>query len=272
MASLDLRSCLNAISDVVNNRPRPLREFDQIFMKTADMLFQTEHVGRYFDNKEVVFIGDGDAIGLCLAHLHHKKLLPKGPKRVHVLDFDERVVLSIREFAKRYEVADYVTAELYNVADPLPPEHWQKFNAFYTNPPYGQRNDGRSIEAFLTRAIQAVSANAAGCVVLADDKRYPWTQTVLLATQRFGEKQGFVVSELLPEFHLYHLDDSPDLRSCSMILQRLEFQPGPYASEPLPKPMLVNFYGKEAPLNVKYVRDLTNGGKFPSRDHKLEPL
>ena len=46
MATLDLRRSLNAISDVVNNRPRPLREFDQIFMKTADMLLQTDHVGR----------------------------------------------------------------------------------------------------------------------------------------------------------------------------------------------------------------------------------
>jgi hypothetical protein len=25
--AIDLRACLNAISDVVNNRPRPLREF-----------------------------------------------------------------------------------------------------------------------------------------------------------------------------------------------------------------------------------------------------
>ena len=35
--AIDLRACLNAISDVVNNRPRPLWEFDQIFMKIADM-------------------------------------------------------------------------------------------------------------------------------------------------------------------------------------------------------------------------------------------
>ena len=49
--AIDLRACLNAISDVVNNRPRPLREFDQIFMKTADMLLQTEHVGRLFEGE-----------------------------------------------------------------------------------------------------------------------------------------------------------------------------------------------------------------------------
>ena len=94
--AIDLRACLNAISDVVNNRPRPLREFDQIFMKTADMLLQTEHVGRLFEGKRVVFIGDGDAIGLCLVHLHNQNLLEHGPKSIRVLDFDERVVLSMR--------------------------------------------------------------------------------------------------------------------------------------------------------------------------------
>src|SRR5487761_1176373 len=131
MAHIDLRKCLNAISDVVINRPRPLREFDQIFMKAADMLLQAEHVSRWFDGRDVVFIGDGDAIGLCLVHLKNLKLLESGPKTVHVLDFDERVVLSIREFARRVGIRERVTAELYNVADPLPENHWTRFTAFY---------------------------------------------------------------------------------------------------------------------------------------------
>jgi predicted methyltransferase len=110
--AIDLRACLNAISDVVNNRPRPLREFDQIFMKTADMLLQTEHVGRLFEGKRVVFIGDGDAIGLCLVHLHSQKLLEHGPKTVRVLDFDERVVLSIRRFAERFGISNPLRSAL----------------------------------------------------------------------------------------------------------------------------------------------------------------
>ena len=190
MATLDLRQCFNAISDVVINRPRPIREFDQIYMKTADMLLQADHASKYFDKRSIVFIGDGDAIGLCLVHLHHQDLIPRGPAKVHVLDFDERVVLSIRGFARRYDVADHVTADLYNVADPLPPSCWQAFDAFYTNPPFGQRNDGRSVEAFLTRGIEAVREGATGYVVLADDRKYPWTHQVLLTAQRFAASSG----------------------------------------------------------------------------------
>ena len=269
---IDLRACLNAISDVVNNRPRPLREFGQIFMKTADMLLQTEYVGRLFDGRRVIFIGDGDAIGLCLVHLHNQKLLEHGPQSVHVLDFDERVILSIKGFAEHFGLSDRVSAELYNVADILPQGHWEQFECFYTNPPFGASNNGRSVEAFLRRGIEAVGEDALGCLVLADDPNHPWTRDVILATQRTVVRKGFIISELLPEFHHYHLDDAPELTSCSMVVRRIDYHPSAYASKPLALPMLTNFYGEESPLRVKYIRDLTRGGKFPSRDHEFELL
>jgi predicted methyltransferase len=215
MAEIALRACLNAISDVVHNRPRPLREFDQIFMKTADMLLQTEHVSRLCEGKRVVFIGDGDAIGLCLVHLHNMRLPERGPKSVHVLDFDERVVFSIRAFAERFGLSPKISAELYNVVDPLLSEHWERFECFYTNPPFGASNHGQSVEAFLRRGMEAVGSNAIGCLVLADDPSSLWTRAARLLVQ-----SGFMISELLPEFHHYHLDDAPELTSCSMVVHR----------------------------------------------------
>jgi len=272
MARIDLRESLKAISDVVNNRPRALREFDQIFMKTADMLLQVEHVSRYFDGKRVVFIGDGDAIGLCLVHLHKRGLLETGPTSVLVLDFDERVISSALGFAKRFGVADRLAAELYNVADPLPAAHWQAFQGFYTNPPFGASNGGRSVEAFALRGFEAVGEDGVGCLVIADDRSFPWTQDVLFATERFVLENGFLIAELLPEFHRYHLDDAPDLRSCSMVIRRRQFTKSEYGSTPLPACMLDSFYGQNAPLRAHYVRDLTNGGKLPSRDYRIERL
>jgi predicted methyltransferase len=169
-------------------------------MKTADMLLQTEHVGRLFEGRRVIFIGDGDAIGLCLVHLHNQKLLEYGPKSVHVLDFDERVVRSIEDFAERFGLSDRVSAELYNVADALPQGHWEQFECFYTNPPFGASNNGKSIEAFLKRGVEAVGKDAIGCLVLADDSHSPWTRDVLLVTQRIVVQKGFIISELLLNF------------------------------------------------------------------------
>ena len=48
-------------------------------MKLPDMLLQAEVIGRWFADKNVVFIGDGDAIGLTLIHLS-TQILPKVPR------------------------------------------------------------------------------------------------------------------------------------------------------------------------------------------------
>ena len=76
---IDLRLAINAISDVVQNRPRPLREFDQIYMKTGDMVLQSELVARWADGKRLAFIGDGDAISICVACLHKRDIVNYGP-------------------------------------------------------------------------------------------------------------------------------------------------------------------------------------------------
>ena len=41
-----------------------MRNVDQIYMKTGDMVMQSEQVARWADGKRLAFIGDGDAIRL----------------------------------------------------------------------------------------------------------------------------------------------------------------------------------------------------------------
>lgn len=270
--TIDLRESLNAISDVVVNRPPPIREFDQIYMKVADMLLQAEYVGGLFDNRRVVFVGDGDAIALCVMHLHKRGLIQGGPKRALVLDFDERVVNSIREFAKQFKLSRTVTARLYNVAEAIPKELWQDHEAFYTNPPYGSGNGGTSVEAFLRRAFELCRPDALGCLVIADSAGYPWCGEVLVNTQRFLLDNGFAILEVLRGVHRYHLADAPDLTSCNIAVKGCGRKPQRYQSRPLDGVTLLDFYGRAAPLKARYVRDLRGGGKYPSRDYRIESL
>lgn len=272
MTSLDLREAFNAVSDIVVNRPPALREFDQIYMKISDMLLQAELLSRTMDGKSMVFLGDGDAIGLTLVHLKAKGLLKLGPAHVHVLDFDERTVNSISTFATAFGLEEKISAELYNVAHPLPAEHIASFDAFHTNPPFGASNGGRSVEAFLRRGDEALAANGTGCIVMADDPTLPWTQDVLKQVQHYLVHNGFIISEVVPKFHHYHLNDDPELTSCSVIVVRHGEDGVKASSEELPQEYRQNFYGKHSPLSVKYVRDRRMGGKLPSRDHCAEPL
>lgn len=251
----DLRRAINSISDVVMNRPAPLREFDQIYMKVADMVIQAEYVARVFNGKKVVFVGDGDGIALSAAHLKAQEVVDYGPSSITLLDFDERIVNSVRRFGEKLADKVQITAELYNVADPLPIQHFGAYDGFHINPPWGASNDGQSVTAFLERGSQATTAKSLGIVVIADDPELAWTQEVLRDTQKRAIELGYVVAEMLPQLHLYHLDDAPDLRSCSCLFRRVEPALMEESSEKLSTVRLRNFYGKNNPLTYQYVRE-----------------
>ncbi|HEV2331145.1 MAG TPA: bis-aminopropyl spermidine synthase family protein [Verrucomicrobiae bacterium] len=271
--ALDLRKALNTVSDVVQNRPAPLREFDQIYMKVADMVIQAEFIARTFDNKDVVFVGDGDSIGLSVMHLKAKGVIDYAPSHIVLLDFDERIVNAVNEFAEKNELEEKITAVLYNVCDPLPQENFRSHDAFYTNPPWGASNDGQSVTAFIQRGIEAIKPKGMGAVVIADDDELDWPRQVVYSTQKKFVEMGFIVCEMIPNLHKYHLDDAPELMSCSIVVRDVLGGSVP-PSEPLPAKTLINFYGRDNPLKVRYVRDLSglNRGRAADVTYKLIPL
>ena len=150
---IDLKAAINAVSDVVQNRPRPIREFDQIYMKAGDMVMQSEFIANWANGKRLAFIGDGDAISVCVAYLHAREIVGYGPSLTTVFDFDERIVGAINRFADK-ERLENLQAVLYNCLDPLPQS--KAFECFYTNPPWGASNKGMSVNLFVQRGIEAV--------------------------------------------------------------------------------------------------------------------
>lgn len=270
----DIREALNTISDVVQNRPIPLREFDQIYMKVGDLVIQADFIARKFNDQNVIFIGDGDAISLSVMHLRETGLFPYAPNHIMVLDFDERIVNSINHFANNNNLTGKIEAKLYNVCDPLPAAHWNAYDAFYTNPPWGASNNGRSVNAFIKRGMEAISNRGQGAIVIADDDSLEWTNNVLLNTEKMLINSGFIVAEMIPELHKYHLDDAPNLASCCILARKVLIQPNIDSSEPLESDILANFYGRNNPLIVRYVKDLSglNRGKAHEKSYELIPL
>ncbi|MDQ3729414.1 MAG: bis-aminopropyl spermidine synthase family protein [Actinomycetota bacterium] len=251
---IDLRAAVNAVSDVVQNRPRPLREFDQIYMKTGDMVMQSEFVARWADGKRLAFIGDGDAISVCTAYLHHREILSYGPSRVVVFDFDERICQAVKRFADK-ERLENLDAQLYNCLDAFPGP--TNFDCFYTNPPWGASNEGESVNVFLQRGMEAVGHQGEGVAVVADDPELEWPRRVLTNLQAFALSRGFFVQRMMPQVHGYHLDDAPDLRSCNVLLKATSGRAAHFSeSLPIEDPSrLENFYGRRNPLRVRYVRE-----------------
>src|SRR4051812_28802950 len=250
---IDLRAAMNAISDVVQNRPRPLREFDQIYMKTGDMVLQSEFVAKWANDKRLAFIGDGDAISVCVAYLQKRGIFDYGPSRITVFDFDERIVQAVKRFADK-ERLEHLDAVLYNCLDAFPPSN--RFDHFYTNPPWGASNNGESVNVFTQRGMEAIGYDGQGMIVIADDEELDWPKNVLACVQRFALQQGFFVSRMMPRLHLYHLDDAPDLKSCNLMVASVPGNRRVPTSEAITDPdRLHNFYGQSKAPRAKYIRE-----------------
>jgi N4-bis(aminopropyl)spermidine synthase len=267
---IDLRAALNAVSDVVQNRPRPLREFDQIYMKAGDMVLQSEFVARWARGKRLAFIGDGDSISVCVAYLCARGIVDYGPSKIRVFDFDERMVNAIKRFAD-HERLENLDAQLYNCLDPSPGE--PEFDCFYTNPPWGQSNGGESVKVFVQRGMELVRFSGEGVVVIGDDENLDWTQDVLANVQSFADSAGFFVKLLMPHLHEYHLDDAPELRSCNLVLRSRPGNRRDVEAEPINDPgRLRNFYGADAEPTVRYVleRKRVDYGKAHDDEYELQ--
>ena len=271
---MDLRVAVNAVSDVIQNRPLPLREFDQIYMKAGDMVMQSEYIARRFDGKDLLFVGDGDAISLCIAYMKARSVFTYGPARIQLIDFDERIVNAVNRFADQERIGELISARLYNCIDALPADLMGQFDAFYTNPPWGASNDGESVKVFTERGIEGLRSTGEGVIVIADDPKVDWTGHVLRETQSFAMSKNFYVQEMQSQVHLYHLDDAPDLRSCNLFIRACAGRSTVAKSYELHGARLENFYGKAQQLRVKYVRERSrvDYGKAPSETYDIELL
>lgn len=269
---IDLKAAINAVSDVVQNRPRPLREFDQIYMKTGDMVMQSEFIASWANGKRLAFIGDGDAISVCVAYLHARDIVGYGPSMITVFDFDERIVGAINRFADK-ERLENLQAVLYNCLDTLP--QTKAFEYFYTNPPWGASNNGASVNLFVQRGIEVIRHRGEGVIVIADDAELEWPQEVLYQVQAFASQRGFFVSRMMPHLHTYHLDDAPDLHSCNLIIKARPTNPLRTDSTPVrDKSRLDHFYGRDAQPRVRYVRERkrVDYGKASENEYEFQLL
>ncbi len=240
-------------------------------MKAGDMILQSEFVADWARDRRLAFVGDGDAISVCVAYFQAREILGYGPSRITVFDFDERIVGAINRFADK-ERLENLGACLYNCLDPLP-TGTGKYDCFYSNPPWGASNGGQSVIQFARRGMELIVYEGEGLLVVADrDPDLPWTEETLARVQRFGAESGFYVSKMMPRLHEYHLDDNPELRSCNLVLKSKPDNGRPFDSDSAVAEVRNNFYGAGARAKVKYVREKNrvNYGKAHSDEYCLE--
>ena len=224
------------------------------------------------DGKRLAFIGDGDAISVCVAYLRKREILSYGPSEIAVFDFDERICGAITRFADKEQLTN-LRAELYNCLDPFPGPF--DFDSFYTNPPWGASNEGESIKVFVQRGMEATAYRGEGMIVIADDSELEWPKRVLANVQRFIIQSGFFVQKMMSQLHQYHLDDAPNLRSCNLVVKALPGHEVPGPSVAITDSVrLAHFCGRDNPPRVRFVREQKrlDYGKAHDDEYSLELL
>lgn len=235
-------------------RPRPIRDFDQIFMLPGSQLVQALLVSDYLKYRDVVMVGDGDCMGLVMAHLANHNVF-KAPGKIRIFDFDERLLEFVKQATQDLGIpADLISCHLYNVVDPIPEEFAQAHEVFYTNPPYGSADQGECAKLFLARCMEFCKpAPSWGVALLPFAHKEDWSRRAMWHIQEFLVNSGYVVSEMVREIHQYHLDDRPSLRSCNMVCDRVKNKPAPFAGKTVDAKTLPHFYGRKERPMPKYI-------------------
>jgi len=228
------------------DRPRPIRAVDQIFMLPGSQLIQALLAIDYLKYRDVVFVGDGDCMALVVAHLANKGVF-KGPGKIRVFDFDERLLAFIQQAINDLNIpADLISVHRYNVRDPIPDQYAQAHEVFYTNPPYGSVDGGACGRLFLARCMEFCKpAPSWGMALLPFAHKEDWSKLAMANIQKFLCENGYVVSEMIREIHQYHLEDRPSLRSCNLVLDRVHNKPAPFAGHKFADTEFKFFYGRK---------------------------
>jgi N4-bis(aminopropyl)spermidine synthase len=225
------------------DRPRPIRDIDQIFMLPGSQLAQAKIISGHLAQRDVAFVGDGDCMAACLGLLAKEGVIDK-PGHLLVLDFDQRIIAFARQVATQFGFQDRLDAQLYNVLDPVPGELRSRADVFYTNPPYGSKNKGASGIGFLARCMALCKpVGSSGVAILPYHPSERWSREAMGAIQQFMIAHGYVVGEMLRSMHSYHLDDLPMLRSATAVFDRTEQAATPYLDQALPSSVTRFFYG-----------------------------
>ncbi len=174
---------------LARGRPLPAGEFDQGFMRSIDSVRRAAfmHSRSDLEARSILLIGDDDLVSLALA-------LTGLPKRIVVLDLDERLLEFIAERAS--ENGFPVETIKYDVREKLPAKLRATFDVFLTDPV----ETIPGIKLFLARGAASLRPNGSAYFGLtrleASLEKWQTIQTMLI-------KMNFALTDIIRDFSIY---------------------------------------------------------------------
>ncbi len=176
--------------EIARNRPEAVQDYDQGYVTEETTLHRVAFMWARGDlkGKELIVLGDDDLVSVAAA-------LTGAPKRVVVLEIDQRLVDFIRDVAEVENLPIEVVQ--HDLREPLPPDIKGAFDAFFCDP----TESLRGFMVFAERGIAALRGpGAAGYLGLTHcEASYGKWRGI----QRSLLEAGAVIAELRDAFHDY---------------------------------------------------------------------
>ncbi|NOY11023.1 MAG: bis-aminopropyl spermidine synthase family protein [Archaeoglobi archaeon] len=190
----DFEEILQKYKEIAKDRPETSEVFDQGFISPEGVIKRVEFIYERGDllNAEMFVVGDDDLLSIASA-------LTEMPKRISVIDADERLIDFINRVADEYSLP--VTAEVCDVQDELPEKFRGKFDLFVTDPV----ETLPGLRLFLSRGVSALKGE--GCagyfgITTLEASRKKWYEI-----QKMILDMGFVITDLRRKFNVYPEDE-----------------------------------------------------------------
>lgn len=186
---------LAEFKEIVAMRPKATPDFDQGYVTPETTVLRLALMAQRGDlaGRDLLLLGDDDLTGIAAA-------LSGLPRRVCVLDVDERIVSFIRDVA-RDRGWNHVHAEVYDARHGLPSHLRGQFDVFFTDPV----ETVKGLLLFLSRCTEGLRGpGAAGYFGLsyleASWRKWRKIQQGIL-------DMGFAITDMLGAFQDYQLED-----------------------------------------------------------------
>ena len=198
---------LKEYKNIASQRPKPTADYDQGYIKEEDVMRRIAFIYERGDleDAKIIVIGDDDLISLGMA-------LTGLPKRIVVLEIDDRLIKFINENAKKYGFP--VEARKFDVRNDIDEDLRRNFDVFITDPV--ETIEG--ITLFLSRAASGLrgegSAGYFGLTHLeASLKKWQEIERRLLS-------MNFVITDMLRDFNVYPMSNNLELAAEDYIVYR----------------------------------------------------
>lgn len=251
-----MQTLSEACSHVSSLRPKPLREYDQIYMHDYALANQCKYVMPYLNGTRILYLGDGDGASSVIALASSSSQVRI--KEQVVIDFDERVLHGLKRCGSNTGLIQ-TEYYLHNVIDPSPEDLLDRFDFFYINPPYGSLNCGKSITAWIHRCMDMCTSSSMGCIIMPDDDSQQWTKPIVGNVLSFLYHNGYSVVSKNPSPQTYDLIDNPTLESKAYIVERTSKVNSSYYGTELPTDILQTLYGRPRAIPHFILEDKETG-------------